>query len=123
MVAITLPDGSVRQYEEPVSGADIAADIGPSLAKAALAVRVSGTLADLLAPIEYNASVDIITSKDEEALEMLRHDAAHVMAEAVKELCPETQVTIDPSIEDGARRPRPMALSQADSSRTGKAGR
>jgi threonyl-tRNA synthetase len=101
MVAITLPDGSVRQYEEPVSGADIAADIGPSLAKAALAVRVSGILADLLAPIEYNASVDIITSKDEEALEMLRHDAAHVMAEAVKELCPETQVTIGPSIEDG----------------------
>ena len=101
MVAITLPDGSVRQYEEPVSGADIAADIGPGLAKAALAVRVSGTLADLLAPIEYNASVDIITSKDEEALEMLRHDAAHVMAEAVKELCPETQATIGPSIEDG----------------------
>ena len=101
MVAITLPDGSVRQYEEPVSGADIAADIGPGLAKAALAVRVDGELTDLLAPIENDACIGIITSKDDDALELLRHDCAHVMAEAVKELYPETQVTIGPNIEDG----------------------
>ncbi|MBV24001.1 MAG: threonine--tRNA ligase [Rhodospirillaceae bacterium] len=101
MVAITLPDGSVRQYEGPVSGADIAADIGPGLAKAALAVRVDGELADLLAPIENDACIGIITSKDDDALELLRHDCAHVMAEAVKELYPETQVTIGPNIEDG----------------------
>ncbi len=101
MVAITLPDGSVRQYEGPVSGADIAADIGPGLAKAALAVRVDGTPVDLLAPIENDAAIGIITSKDDEALELLRHDCAHVMAEAVKELYPETQVTIGPSIENG----------------------
>ena len=101
MVAITLPDGSVRQYEGPVSGADIAADIGPGLAKAALAVRVDGELTDLLAPIENDACIGIITSKDDDALEMLRHDCAHVMAEAVKELYPETQVTIGPNIEDG----------------------
>jgi threonyl-tRNA synthetase len=101
MVAITLPDGSVRQYEGPVSGADIAADIGPGLAKAALAVRVDGELTDLLAPIENDACIGIITSKDDDALELLRHDCAHVMAEAVKELYPETQVTIGPNIEDG----------------------
>ena len=101
MVAITLPDGSVRQYEGPVSGADIAADIGPGLAKAALAVRVDGTPVDLLAPIENDAAIGIITSKDDEALELLRHDCARVMAEAVKELYPETQVTIGPSIENG----------------------
>ncbi len=101
MVAITLPDGSVRQYKEPVSGADIAADIGPGLAKAALAVRVDGELTDLLAPIENDACIGIITSKDDDALELLRHDCAHVMAEAVKELYPETQVTIGPNIEDG----------------------
>ena len=101
MVTITLPDGSVRQYEGPVSGADIAADIGPGLAKAALAVRVDGELTDLLAPIENDACIGIITSKDDDALELLRHDCAHVMAEAVKELYPETQVTIGPNIEDG----------------------
>ncbi len=101
MVAITLPDGSVRQYEGPVSGADIAADIGPGLAKAALAVRVDGELTDLLAPIENDACIGIITSKDDDAMELLRHDCAHVMAEAVKELYPETQVTIGPNIEDG----------------------
>ncbi len=101
MVAITLPDGSVRQYDGPVSGADIAADIGPGLAKAALAVRVDGIPSDLLLPIETDTSIGIITSKDDEALELLRHDCAHVMAEAVKELYPEAQVTIGPSIENG----------------------
>ncbi|MEE8351356.1 MAG: threonine--tRNA ligase, partial [Rhodospirillales bacterium] len=101
MVAITLPDGSERKFDGPVSGADVAADIGPGLAKAALAVRVDGTLKDLNVIIETDSDVAIITSKDEDALELLRHDCAHVMAEAVKELFPDTQVTIGPNIENG----------------------
>ena len=101
MVAITLPDGSVRQFEQPVSGAALAADIGPGLAKAALAVRVDGVLKDLSVPLEQDAEVAIVTVKDGDALELLRHDAAHVMAEAVKELYPDTQVTIGPAIENG----------------------
>ena len=78
MVAITLPDGSARQFDQAVSGAELAADIGPGLAKAALAVRVDGELRDLSLSIEKDAEVAIITSKSEEALELLRHDAAHV---------------------------------------------
>ncbi len=100
-VAITLPDGSVRNYDGPLSGADLAADIGPGLAKAALVVRVNGELWDLSRAIKADAQVAIVTNKDEEGLELLRHDAAHVMAEAVKELYPEDQVTIGPAIEDG----------------------
>lgn len=101
MVAITLPDGSVRQYDGPVTGLKVAADIGPGLAKAALAVRVNGDLRDLKREIESDAGIAIVTGKDPAALELLRHDAAHVMAEAVKELYPETQVTIGPAIENG----------------------
>jgi len=101
MVAITLPDGSVRNFDKPVSGADIAADIGPGLAKAALALRVNGEMKDLSTVFERDAEVSIVTSKDEDALELLRHDAAHVMAQAVQELYPGTQVTIGPSIENG----------------------
>ncbi|MEX2449864.1 MAG: threonine--tRNA ligase [Rhodospirillales bacterium] len=101
MVAITLPDGSVRTFEGAVSGAVLAADIGPGLAKAALAVRVDGALKDLAGAIEKDAEVAVVTAKDDAALELLRHDAAHVMAEAVKELYPETQVTIGPAIENG----------------------
>ena len=101
MVAITLPDGSQRNFDGPVTGAELAADIGPGLAKAALAVRVDGQPKDLSVPIEADAGVSIITAKDEDALELLRHDCAHVMAEAVKELFPETQVTIGPNIENG----------------------
>src|SRR5579883_760037 len=101
MVAITLPDGNVRRYDGAVSGAAIAGDIGPGLAKAALAVRVNGELRDLNRPIEKDAAVAIVTRKDPEALELLRHDAAHVMAEAVQELFPGTQVTIGPAIENG----------------------
>ena len=101
MVAITLPDGSVRQYTGSVSGAEIAADIGPGLAKAALAIRMGGEMKDLATVIDADAGVSIVTAKDEDALELLRHDAAHVMAEAVKELYPEVQVTIGPSIENG----------------------
>ncbi len=101
MVALTLPDGTVRTYDRPVTGARLAADIGPGLAKAALAARIDGQLRDLKAEISKDASISIVTAKDEGGLELLRHDAAHVMAEAVKELYPETQVTIGPAIENG----------------------
>ena len=100
-VTVTLPDGSARSFEGAVTGAIVAEDIGPGLAKAALAIKVDGEMRDLSAPIEADAEVAIITARDEEALELLRHDAAHVMAEAVKELFPETQVTIGPAIENG----------------------
>ncbi|MFQ5347464.1 MAG: threonine--tRNA ligase [Rhodothalassiaceae bacterium] len=102
MVTITLPDGSRRRYDRAVTGAEIAADIGPGLAKAALAVRVNGALWDLDRPIETDAAVAIVTRRDEaEALELIRHDCAHILAEAVQELYPGTQVTIGPVIADG----------------------
>ena len=101
MVTITLPDGSEITYDEPALGARIASDIGAGLARAALAMRVDGVVMDLAATIDRDARVEIVTAKDADALELLRHDAAHVMAEAVKELYPETQVTIGPAIEDG----------------------
>ncbi|ABC24281.1 threonine--tRNA ligase [Rhodospirillum rubrum] len=101
MVAISLPDGSVRSYEGPVTGRQIAEDIGPGLAKAALAVTIDGTMKDLSVPITTDASVSLITARDAAALELLRHDAAHVMAQAVQELYPGTQVTIGPAIENG----------------------
>ncbi len=100
-VNITLPDGSVKKFDGPVSGDELAAFIGPGLAKAALAVKVDGVLIDSYIPIEKDAKVSIITARDEEGLELLRHDCAHVMAEAVKELYPDTQITIGPVIEDG----------------------
>jgi threonyl-tRNA synthetase len=100
-VTISLPDGSRREFDGPVTGADIAADIGPGLAKAALAMRLNGEQADLSLLITEDADVAIITRQDEDALELLRHDCAHIMAEAVQELYPGTQVTIGPAIEDG----------------------
>lgn len=101
MVAITLPDGSARQFEAGVSGAQIAEAIGAGLAKAALAVRVDGVMNDLAVTISHDARVEIITRRDEDALELIRHDAAHAMAQAVKELYSDTQVTIGPAIENG----------------------
>ena len=103
MVAITLPDGSVRDYEAAPSGGQIAADIGPGLAKAALAVRVDDALWDLGRPIEVDATVAIVTAKDDDetVLGLIRHDAAHALAEAAKELYPDVQVTIGPNIDDG----------------------
>ena len=102
MPVVTLPDGSKRQFDAPVSVRDVAASIGAGLAKAALAGRVDGILVDTSFVMERDAELAIVTSKDEEtALELLRHDAAHVMAQAVQELYPGTQVTIGPAIENG----------------------
>ena len=101
-IRITLPDGSVRTTTAGSSGADLAAAIGPGLAKAALAVEVAGQMRDLSAPLHDGDAVRIITRKDEaEALDLIRHDTAHLMAQAVQELFPGTQVTIGPNIEDG----------------------
>ena len=101
MPKITLPDGSARDYDAATSGAEIAASIGKSLARDAVAVRVNGTLRDLTRVIDDDASIEILTRDSEDGLELLRHDAAHVLAEAVKELWPDTQVTIGPAIENG----------------------
>jgi threonyl-tRNA synthetase len=100
-VTITLPDGKALSLPLGTTGADIAAAIGPGLAKAALAIEVDGKIWDNFRPIEKNARVRIITRKDPEALELIRHDAAHVLAMAVQSLYPGTQVTIGPTIEDG----------------------
>jgi len=98
---VTLPDGSKREFDTPVSVMSVAEDIGPGLAKATLAGRVNGELVDASFVIESDADVSIITSKNDEALELMRHDGAHVMAQAVQELFPGTQVTIGPAIENG----------------------
>jgi threonyl-tRNA synthetase len=101
MPAITLPDGSVRRFDGPVAGTTVAAAIGPGLARAALAMKLDGKLVDLSTEIADDASLVFVTRKDADALEMIRHDAAHVLAEAVQALYPGTQVTIGPSIENG----------------------
>jgi threonyl-tRNA synthetase len=101
MPAITLPDGSQRRFDAPVTGTAVAADIGPGLARAALAMRLDGRLVDLSTEIEQDAAVVFVTRRDPDALEMIRHDCAHVLAEAVQALYPGTQVTIGPSIENG----------------------
>ncbi|HEX3410254.1 MAG TPA: TGS domain-containing protein, partial [Stellaceae bacterium] len=100
-VVVTLPDGKRLEFAGPVTGAEIAAAIGPGLAKAAIALRVDGRPRDLAAIIDADAAVAIITREMPEGLEILRHDAAHVMAEAVKELYPDTQVTFGPATETG----------------------
>ncbi|MDB2390989.1 threonine--tRNA ligase [Alphaproteobacteria bacterium] len=101
MPNITLPDGSVRSFDASVTPADVAADIGPGLAKAALLAVVDGEEWDLTRPVDTDVTMALITAKDDAALALLRHDCAHVMAEAVLELYPETQVTIGPAIENG----------------------
>src|SRR5690242_20079592 len=100
-VGVTLPDGRRLEFAGPVTGADIAAAVGPGLAKAAIAIRVNGRVRDLAAVVDRDAAVAIITRETPEGLEILRHDAAHVMAEAVKELYPDTQVTFGPATETG----------------------
>ncbi len=101
MPVITLPDGSSRAFEQPVSVAQVAADIGPGLARAALAGQIDDMLIDLSYILNQDTTLTLITHKDEAALPLIRHDAAHVMAQAVQELFPGTQVTIGPAIEDG----------------------
>jgi len=100
-IAITLPDGAVRRFDGPVSGAALAAAIGPGLAKAAVALKLGGEVVDLSRRIDHDATVSILTRDSPESLDILRHDAAHVMAEAVKELYPETEVTFGPATETG----------------------
>ncbi len=101
MIQITLKDNSIKSFDGPVTGHDVASSIGRNLAKAAVAIKVNGVLLDLAACIEEDSSIEIVTRDSQEGLEILRHDAAHVMAEAVKELYPNTQVTIGPAIENG----------------------
>src|SRR5438067_3118293 len=101
MISIMLPDGSSRQFEKPVTAAQVAASIGPGLAKAALGAKVDGKLVDLSRPIDHDAKVAIVTDRDREGLDLIRHSTAHLLAYAVKELFPEAQVTIGPVIENG----------------------
>src|ERR1700716_1437725 len=101
MVHITLPDGSVRQFDAPVTVRDVAASIGPGLAKAALGGKVDGKLVDTSHRIDRDASLAIVTDKDPEGLDLIRHSTAHLLAFAVKELFPEAQVTIGPVIDNG----------------------
>ncbi len=101
MISITLPDGSQRQFDHPVSIHDVAADIGAGLARAALAGKVNGKLVDTNHVIEDDAELAIITERDEEGLDIIRHSTSHLLAQAVKQLYPDAQVTIGPVIEDG----------------------
>jgi len=100
-IQLTLPDGKVLTFTAPVTGAEVAASIGAGLAKAALAVKLDGAVFDLARPIAKSAKIEIVTRKSDDALELIRHDASHVMAEAVQELFPGTQVTIGPAIDNG----------------------
>ena len=101
MPNITLPDGSVKKYNQAVSIADVAKDIGEGLARAALAGKIQNQLVDLSYEITEDTSLSIITSKSSESLDVIRHSAAHLLAQAVKNIFPEAQVTIGPVIEDG----------------------
>lgn len=101
MIKVTLPDGAVREYEDGASAFDVASSISNSLAKKAIAAKVNGEVYDLMRPLEGDVELGILTAKDPEGLELIRHDAAHVLAQAVQELYPDTQVTIGPVIDDG----------------------
>src|ERR1700744_2368637 len=102
MLKITLPDGSVREVAPGTTPADIAAAIGPGLAKAAIAAKVDGELRDIMRPLESDTNLALVTARDEkDALELVRHDYAHVLAEAVQNLFPGTQITFGPATEDG----------------------
>lgn len=101
MIEVTLPDGSKREFNSPVTVGDVAASIGAGLARAALAGKVNGKLVDLSHPITENSTVSIVTDKDPEGLEIIRHSTSHLLAQAVKELYPQAQITIGPVIENG----------------------
>ncbi|MEP6968143.1 MAG: TGS domain-containing protein, partial [Pseudomonadota bacterium] len=101
MIDLKFPDGEARQFEDGVTGRNVAASISRSLEKKALLVKLDGALMDLARPLEKGGAIEIVTRESPEALDVIRHDAAHVLAEAVQELFPGTQVTIGPNIEDG----------------------
>ena len=101
MIEITLPDGSIREFDNPVTVMDVAKSIGSGLAKATLAGEVDGKLVDASHEINTNAALSIVTDKDEKGLEIIRHSTAHLMAQATQMLYPEAQVTIGPVIDDG----------------------
>ena len=101
MISVNLPDGSVRQLDDGATAADLAAHIGPGLAKAAVAAKVNGQVTDLKRPLEDGAEVAILTKRDPDALEVLRHSAAHLMADAILRVFPKAQLTIGPAVEDG----------------------
>ena len=101
MPVVTLPDGSHREYSNPLTVAEVAADIGAGLAKAALAGKIAGRLVDTSYLIQQDTDLAIVTDRDEDGLEVIRHSTAHLLAQAVKELFPDAQVTIGPVIEDG----------------------
>jgi threonyl-tRNA synthetase len=100
-VALTFPDGARREFPKNITGLDIAKGISPSLAKRTVAMALDGVVVDLADPIEHDAKIEFIARDDGRALELIRHDAAHVLAEAVQSLWPGTQVTIGPVIENG----------------------
>src|SRR3974377_1301388 len=101
MVALPFPDGARREYPQGTTGLDVAKGISPSLAKRTVAMALDGTVADLADPIERDAKIEFLTRAHPRALELIRHDCAHVLAEAVQTLWPGTQVTIGPVIENG----------------------
>ena len=101
MVSVQLPDGSKREFDAPVTVAEVASSIGAGLAKAALAGKVDGELVDTSHVIDHDVALSIVTGRDEEGLDLIRHSASHLLAYAVKELYPDAQVTIGPVIENG----------------------
>ena len=101
MPTITLPDGQQRSFDAPVTVSEIAQSIGPGLAKAALAGRVNGELMDASLPIDFDADVSIVTSRDKEGIEIVRHSFAHLVGHAVKQLYPSAKMAIGPVIDDG----------------------
>ena len=101
MVTLTFPDGAARDYDEGVTAMEVAKSISKGLAKKVLAAKLDGKLVDASLPINDNVKIELVTAKDPEGLELIRHDAAHVLDEALQELFPGTQVTIGPVIENG----------------------
>ncbi|HET7315550.1 threonine--tRNA ligase [Salinisphaera sp.] len=101
MPAITLPDGTVKQFDHPVSGMQVAASIGDGLAKATLAARIDGELADASVPIEHDAKVELVTARERDGLDIIRHSCAHLLGQALKTMYPDVQMAIGPVVEDG----------------------
>ncbi|MEZ4528249.1 MAG: TGS domain-containing protein [Desulfobacterales bacterium] len=115
MIQITLPDGNVRQFENAPTGFDVAQSISEGLARECVAAEVDGNIADIYAPISHDAKLRLLTTKDPESLEIMRHSAAHVMAQAIMRLYPEAKLTIGPVVEDGFYYDIDMpAVSEAD---------